>query len=56
MQHSWEYIQDESEAWTKTEKMVMDFACKNKFNNCSHARYALMRSKVDLVEGTVNRK
>ncbi len=54
--HSHELIHDESESWIKTERMVMDFACKNKFNNCSHARHVLMRSKADLVEGMTNRK
>ncbi len=53
---SHELIQEESESWIKTERMVMDFACKNKFNNCPHARHVLMRSKADLVEGTLNRK
>ena len=56
MQHSWELIQDKSEAWTRTERMVMEFACKNKFNNCSHVRHVLICSKADLVKGTANRK
>ncbi len=56
MFHSCELIHDKSESWIKTERMVMDFTCKNKFNNYSHARHELMRSKADLVEGMMNRK
>ena len=56
MFHSHELIHDESESWIKMEKMVMDFTCKNKFNNYSHARHVLMRSKADLDEGMMNRK
>lgn len=34
----------------------MEAACRSKFNNCSHARRALLNSRSELFEATTNKK
>ena len=36
--------------------MAMEFSYRNKFNNYSHARHALLQARSKLVEGTSNLK
>ena len=56
MYWSWELIPQDNETWQKQELMAMEFSCRNKFNNCSHARHVLLQARSELVEGTSNLK
>ncbi len=56
MYQSRDLIPQDSEAWQKQEIMAMEFSCRNKFNNYSHARHALLQARSELVEGTSNMK
>ncbi len=51
-----ELISEDDKQWTQSEQMVVEECCKHKFNNCIHARLALLGSKVELVEGTPHLK
>ncbi len=43
-------------SWSDKERFVMKQACQNKFNNCEHARAALLSSKSELAEATKDLK
>ena len=56
MYQSQKLIPQDSRTWQKQEIMAIEFSCRNKFNNCSHARHALLQARSELVEGTSNMK
>ena len=49
-------VPEKCDQWIRQEISFMEFCCRNKFNNCPYAHHALLCTRAELVEGTMDKK